>query len=91
MAAAERVLTLSPVRPLGTELSPWAWAGAAPRLPWPQCGSGLLPQGLLPSVHPAPNADQNNGPLGARGGRQRQPRKGELTFRVQIGGLPGRN
>ena len=31
MAAAERVLTLSPVRPLGTEMSPWAWAGAAPR------------------------------------------------------------
>lgn len=31
MAAAERVLTLSPVRPLGTAMSPWAWAGAAPR------------------------------------------------------------
>lgn len=57
------------------------------------CGSGLLPQGLLPSVHPAPNADQNNGPLGAGGGRQRRPRTGGggLTFRVQIGGLPGTN
>lgn len=31
MAAAERVLALSPVRPLGTKTSPWAWAGAAPR------------------------------------------------------------
>lgn len=58
------------------------------------CGSGLLPQGLLPSVHPAPNTDQNNGPLGAGGGSQRRPRMGwggELTFRVQIGGLPGAN
>lgn len=59
--------------------------------PLASCGSGFLPQGLLPSVHPTPNADQNNGPLGAGGGSQRQPRMGELTFRVQIGGLPGTN
>lgn len=45
-------------------------------------GSGLLPQGLLPSVYAAPNAGQNNAPLGAWEGSQRLRRMGELTCGV---------
>lgn len=40
-------------------------------------GAGLLSQGLLPSVQPAPKNGWNNGPFRGGRGSQRLPRMGE--------------